>query len=334
MIYNAGMKIEECRNTAQWNDFIDDQNGHPLQKWGWGELKSNHNWQASRLFVIDDEKKVGAAQVLTRKIPVLGKTLAYVPRGPVCNEKDREAVLAQVAQAAKTQLNAIGIVVEPDWEENFQSAHWRKTDNTILIPRTLILDLHKSEDELLSDMNKKSRQYIRKSSREGVEFRPIETVDDFNAIMDIYEATSQRANFAIHSREYYRDAKDLLKEDNLIFAALYENELVSFVWLAKSKDVAFELYGGMNEIGQKMRANYGLKWYAITECKRQGIKRYDMNGLLNDGISDFKKGFAKHENMLIGTLEKPLSPLYSAWNFALPLAKKTLRFVAKIRGKN
>ena len=56
MIYNAGMKIEECRNTAQWNDFIDDQNGHPLQKWGWGELKSNHNWQASRLFIIYNKK--------------------------------------------------------------------------------------------------------------------------------------------------------------------------------------------------------------------------------------------------------------------------------------
>jgi peptidoglycan pentaglycine glycine transferase (the first glycine) len=86
----------------------------------------------------------------------------------------------------------------------------------------------------------------------------------------------------------------------------------------------------MNDKGQELRANYALKWHAIRKCKEWGIDRYDMNGLLNDGVSTFKQGFADHEDMLAGTHDYPLSPLYTAWSKGLPTAKKTIRRVKKI----
>jgi lipid II:glycine glycyltransferase (peptidoglycan interpeptide bridge formation enzyme) len=65
--------------------------------------------------------------------------------------------------------------------------------------------------------------------------------------------------------------------------------------------------------------------------RERGIVRYDFNGLLNDGVSTFKQGFADHENMLVGTYDKPLSPLYSAWTYGLPLAKKIIRKIKSLR---
>ena len=38
------------------------------------------------------------------------------------------------------------------------------------------------------------------------------------------------------------------------------------------------------------------------EAKRGGLSRYDMNGLLNDGISDFKRSFAQHTDTLVGSI--------------------------------
>ena len=73
-----------------------------------------------------------------------------------------------------------------------------------------------------------------------------------------------------------------------------------------------------------------LKWHAITKCKEWGIDRYDMNGLLNDGVSTFKQGFADHENMLVGTYDYPLSSLYNAWTKGLPLAKRAVRRAKKL----
>ncbi len=65
------------------------------------------------------------------------------------------------------------------------------------------------------------------------------------------------------------------------------------------------------------------------EAKRGGLSRYDMNGLLNDGISDFKRSFAQHTDTLVGSIDVPFSFWYSTWNRALPTAKKVLRSVSR-----
>lgn len=97
------------------------------------------------------------------------------------------------------------------------------------------------------------------------------------------------------------------------------------MWLVVSDSTAFELYGGVNPRGMKLRLNYGLKFHAMTQVKSQGVVRYDFNGLLGDGISDFKRQFAKHEDRLIGTWDKPLSPLYPAFAKALPVVRRGLK---------
>jgi len=101
------------------------------------------------------------------------------------------------------------------------------------------------------------------------------------------------------------------------------------VWDVVSATTAFELYGGQNDAGRSLRANAPVKWKAVTISRDAGLRRYDMNGLLNDGISEFKKSFAQHEDELTASFDVPFSPLYSMWNKALPLAKKAVR---KVRG--
>ena len=40
-VYNINMlKIIEITDKKEWDDFVNEHNGHPLQLWGWGELKS------------------------------------------------------------------------------------------------------------------------------------------------------------------------------------------------------------------------------------------------------------------------------------------------------
>jgi len=113
--------------------------------------------------------------------------------------------------------------------------------------------------------------------------------------------------------------------EDYIAEKLKNQEMVAFLWFAQSDDVAFELYGGVTEAGQRSRANYVLKWIAIIEMKNRGVNRYDFNGLLNDGISKFKAGFANHEDLLVGTLDFPISKTYFIWNSFLPTAKKIVR---------
>lgn len=319
------MAIIKCENQQQWDDWVNDLGGHPLQLWGWGELKSAHNWQAIRLLYQADGTVVGGAQVLVRRLPAPFKALSYLPRGPFGGLGVDAAAMAELVSHLKKEVGGTLITAEPDMEVVDWGRGWRKSSNTILIPRTLILDLTTPTDELLANMIKKTRQYIRKSERDGVVVRQIKNREELTAVMAIYRETAVRANFALHGDDYYYDLFDKLGENNLLIGAYSGGQLVSFVWNAISSRTAFELYGGMNNEGQAVRANYALKWHAITKCKEWGIQRYDMNGLLNDGVSTFKESFASHENLLAGTYDYPLSPLYKVWAKGLPAGKKIVR---------
>jgi peptidoglycan pentaglycine glycine transferase (the first glycine) len=316
--------VRPCEDQVEWDEEVMTLGGHPLQLWGWGETKAAHNWQVQRVFILNDEV-IGVAQLLIRQLPAPFKAIVYVPRGPVCTESERERVLNALAEYAKKTYGAVAITVEPDWEGELQLKGWSRSRNTILIPRTLILDLSKTEDELLADMTKKTRQYVRKSGNEAVDIRQVKSREELLACLDVYRETAARAHFGIHDDAYYLDVFDNLGDHSPVFAVFSQGQPIAFLWLAISETTAFELYGGMNNDGQQLRVNYALKWYAIQMMKKWGIERYDFNGLLNDGVSTFKQGFASHETMLVGTYDKPLSPLYGVWSKALPMAKKVLQ---------
>ena len=323
---------KQCNDRALWDEVIHDLDGHPLQLWGWGELKAAHGWVAHRiLFTDDDEKVIGAAQVLSKRLPWPFKRLNYIPRGPVWHEGDESEVLEALAKYVRRYLPGTVLAIEPDDTEIPAVSGWKESPNTILIPNTLILDLNRGEQELLGAMSKKTRQYIRKSGKDGLNVRRVKKPEDIARCLAIYKETATRAGFALHDDRYYQDLHLEMEDSSVIFAAFHDEKPVAFLWMAVSKKTAFELYGGMNEVGQQLRANYLLKWYAITRCKEWGIDRYDMNGLLNDGVSKFKQGFADHQDTLVGTYDYPLSKLYIVWAKGLPFVKGMLRRVKSLR---
>jgi lipid II:glycine glycyltransferase (peptidoglycan interpeptide bridge formation enzyme) len=177
----------------------------------------------------------------------------------------------------------------------------------------------------MAAMSRTTRANVRKNLKGQLEFRKVASEAELEQVLTIYRETARRAGFGIHSDDYYRDIWRFLGDDSPIVAAFDGDEVLAFVWIAKSAGTAFELYGGVNEAGQKARANYGVKWAAFTSMKADGCTRYDLNGLLNDGISDFKKQFAQHEDLLTGTWELPLSSLYPAYSTGMPIARRVLQ---------
>lgn len=330
------LAVVPCTDRVLWDEHVDRLQGHPQQLWGWGETKGMHGWSVERLLVTDGGKTLGGAQLLIRRLPLPFRALAYVPRGPMCTAEDAPAVLEQLAGYATANHGAVALSIEPDWDaasafaEAVAAAGFRPSANTVLIPRTLILDLSKSDDELMADMSKSTRANIRKAMRSEVDFRKVRTDAELEQVLGIYHETAARAGFGIHEDRYYRDIFSNMGEGSPIIGAFDGGRLLAFVWLARSRTTAFELYGGVSAEGQKQRVNYGVKWAALRAMREDGCLRYDFNGLLNDGISDFKKQFAKHENMLLGTWEKPLSPLYPVYARAMPAARKGLQTARRL----
>ena len=325
------MKLLQCHDKNEWDDYVLENRGHPLPLWGWGEVKSVHSWKTFRLFLYnDDEKVIGAVQVLVRRLPWPFRSLSYVPRGPVVDENNREVLLLKLVEYVKRVHHSVAITIEPDCLEYDVPKGWKLSNNHILPSKTIILDLTKPDSELLNDMAKKTRQYIRKSANEAVTIESVRSKADLDKCLDLYRLTAKRAKFDLHSNQYYYDVFSKLADHSQLFATYADDQPIAFLWIAISADTAFELYGGMNDLGQQLRANYALKWHAIRKCKDWGLSRYDFGGLLDGGVTTFKMGWTEAETNLAGTFDRPLSVNYATWHRGLPMAKKTSRRVKKI----
>lgn len=325
------IELQQCTRQQVWDDFVLDNGGHPLQLWGWGQAKAAHGWVADRILGYKDEKIVAAAQILTKKLPFPFRAISYVPRGPLGEQGSSEEFLFALGNYAKREYHSVALTIEPDTAEFPVYNGWKKSTNAILPAETIVLDLEKSESDLLATMAKKTRQYIRKSAAEDITIKAVRTKAELEKCLAVYHQTSNRAGFSLHDDQYYMDVFGLMGDHSPIFAAYVDDQPVAFLWLAVSLDTSYELYGGMNDLGAQLRANYALKWHAIRKTKEWGLRKYDFGGLIEDGVSNFKRSWTDHDTVLAGTYDLSLSPLYGLWNGLLPAAKKSVQKIKSLR---
>ena len=114
----TGMEKFTVPSPEEWDEFVLSRDGHLLQSWGWGELKTRFGWEATRLAVWDEAGRQprGVAQVLVRRLP-LG-SLAYVPKGPVADVKDTDTwrELLGTLRDFGRELGVTFLKIEPDGE--------------------------------------------------------------------------------------------------------------------------------------------------------------------------------------------------------------------------
>lgn len=318
------MQVSLVDDKSAWNGYAEGFGAHPLQLWQWGELKGQTGpWTPYRLAVRDDDgSAVGGAQVLVRAMPFPFGAIAYAPRGPFA----KEGRLAEVADAAadwcRDNTKSQSLKIDPAAGELAWPDGWEQSEN-ILINKTAALSLEPDEDEIMKAIpNRKCRQYIRKGERDGVVVRPAEE-RDLDAVLALYHQTADADGFALHADEFYRTAFTALEGIQQFFVAEKDGEIQAFLWNVTSKGgMTFELWGAVNDAGKRDRANYYMKWVAIKEAKKAGAALYDLNGLLNDGISDFKLLFVPEPTYWVETHDKPLRSLYHAMNKALVYNRK------------
>ena len=317
------VQIRETTNREEWSELVERLEAHPLQSWQWGDLKAATGpWTAHRIVLSEDGEDVAGAQVLVRSMPFPFNAICYLPRGPFAIDRTRLPYVADaVAAWCKKNTKAVSVKIDPAVTELSLTSGWQPSER-VLVAKTAVMDITPSEDDIMKSIpNRKCRQYIRKAGRDGVVCRPGEA-GDLDQILALYHATAEADGFALHEDEFYRNAFDMLDGVGQLFVSEYEGRMQSFLWNITTSDMAFELWGAVSDEGKRTRANYLLKWEAIKAAKERGAKRYDLNGLLNDGISDFKMLFVRDQTVWVGAYDKPLSPLYGAMNKALELRRK------------
>ena len=296
---------------AEWDSFVAAHpRGSLLQTTSWARLKSRFGWSTQRVWMRRDGRLVGGAQVLFRSVALGIVKLGYVPHGPLVDWHDAEQVdvlFNHIDQAAYER--GAGIVkIEPRiWQEEMGAGEWEAlyrrhgcvpSPDTIQPPRTVVIDLRPSEDEILARMKQKTRYNIRLAEKKGVTVREggAEDLLAFNRLMRV---TGERDKFGVHDSNYYRAAYELFAPHSAaLWLAEFEGRPLAGVMVFASGNSAAYLYGASsNEERQRMPA-YAVQWAAMRWAKARGCTTYDMWGVPDATEEELEANFADRQDGL------------------------------------
>lgn len=315
-------------SLSDWNQFLSSHpNAHLLQTGEWGELKSAFGWKPVRIIT----GYVGA-QILFRKLP-LGFTVGYIPKMEVGSQQPAavQELWREIHLVCK-QNHAIFLKLEPDlWQGSdpdqllITNHELRTSPHNIQPPRTILIDITGSEEEILARMKQKTRYNIRLAEKKGVTIRVWNDIESFHQMMLL---TGKRDGFGVHSCEYYRRAYELLHPRQMgeLLLAEYEGKPLAALFVARSGNRAYYLYGASTDEERNRMPTYLLQWEAVKWAKARGCQEYDLWGVPDEeegtleanfetrsdglwGVYRFKRGFGGELKRAVQAMDKVYSPL-------------------------
>jgi lipid II:glycine glycyltransferase (peptidoglycan interpeptide bridge formation enzyme) len=352
-----------AENPGEWDSLIANlPHSHILQTWEWGAFKSRHGWSARRLVWHDDHHRpVAAAQILQRRLlpapfrlpPPASRHLPsvlYVPKGPLLDWAD-EVLQARVLddlQSLARRERALFVKIDPDLSatEGDSAADprlrtWRFSADQIQFRNTVVLDLCRTEAELLSGMKPKTRYNIRLAERKGVRVRS-GSLSDLDLLYRLYAETSARDGFVIRSPDYYHDAWGSFIQAGLAqpFIAEVEGEGVGALVVFKFARTAWYMYGMSQNAHREKMPNHLLQWDAIRWARAQGCVTYDFWGAPDEfsesdpmwGVWKFKAGFGGRVVRHVGAWDYAPAPArYWLYTVVMPRVLDVMRWRGRRR---
>jgi lipid II:glycine glycyltransferase (peptidoglycan interpeptide bridge formation enzyme) len=192
-------------------------------------------------------------------------------------------------------------------------------------PRTIIVGIKESEEEILARMKQKTRYNIRLAEKKGVIVHAWSDIESFHKMMLV---TGVRDGFGVHSFEYYKRAYELLhpKQMGEILVAEYDGKPLAALFVARNGNRAYYLYGASTDEERNRMPAYLLQWEAMKWARARGCEEYDLWGVPDEdeatleanfetwhdglwGVYRFKRGFGGEIRRAVQAMDRVYNPL-------------------------
>ncbi len=202
-------------------------------------------------------------------------------------------------------------------------------------PRTIIVDIRGSEEDILARMKQKCRYNIRLAEKKGV---TVHAWDDLDGFYKMIQVTGGRDGFGVHSLEYYRRAYELFHPTGIceLLVAEFENKPLAALMVFGRGKRAWYIYGASDDEERNRMPTYLLQWEAMRWAKTHSCEEYDLWGVPDEnestleaqfeqrndgfwGVYRFKRGFGGELKRAAQAMDKVYNPLlykFYLWRMA------------------
>lgn len=292
------MEIKEINNIEQWDVFLKAQGADFLQSYAWGEILRAAGQKINRLAVAENGEIIAQTLAVYKKMP-FGWQYVFSSRGPVIKGSPK-AVYNFLAGYFK-QTNCVFWRIEPR-ELARTSAYIIKDVRDINPEATIIINLEKSEAEILAAFHSKIRYNIKLAQKKELEVKTGKNFADFWSLM---RQTGERDNFNLHPKKNYASA--LSSPAVFQRTAYFNGTPAACGCFIVFNDTMYYLYGASNYNLRHLMAPHLIQWEGIKLAKQLELKYYDLFGvapgkmengryIFNEqhryaGVTRFKQGF-------------------------------------------
>jgi len=293
-----------------------------LQSWAWGEAWRPEGEMPVRLVAIGEAGEFRAAAQLLVRPTSAGRSIVYVPHGPIWprSDPDREGLFGAILDGiAATARNHRSVVVKLDPRTSTSAAAGpsvaelatryglHRARHDLQAQTTRIVELRDGGPELAATWDKDERNRVRRAKREGVTTTIDRTAEPATiaAFARILAETSERERFHARSSTFLGRVAAELARDGAWYLSLAHRggRAIAGVVTPRVGDRAFYLYGASSR-DPELRHAFGSDAAmadAMAALAADGVRTLDMWGVVEredptadpswEGFSLFKRRF-------------------------------------------
>lgn len=337
--------------TEDLHDLQNSLATHPLQTYEWGEFRKKTGVTVIRYC---NDKKTQVTQLTLHPIPHTPWQICYFPKGPLptsamlqeLSEINRgyHSIFTQIEPNISSRIytNSQGSLSEgishlsQQERDLFTALNLRPATRPLFTKYNFILDLSKSEEELLKNMHAKTRYNIRVAQKHNVEISEDSSPEAFTTHLTLTKQTTNRQRFFAHSEKYHkmqwetlkhtRDASNHNQLTSHLFLAKYQGEVLASWIIFIFKDTIYYPYGASSNEHREVMASNLLMWEIIRFGKKHSLQRLDMWGALSPtpdshdpwyGFHRFKLGYGADLHESLGNFDLVVNKaLYQSYRIA------------------
>lgn len=321
----ARVKVTNTIDDEVWDEFVAQNSfSQHEQTSGFARTRSKY-YDCFRIKLLEGVDIVGGAQILVMNTRI-GR-VAELRHGPLftdpteavsqlfCEELESFAKQNNVSRVRLMRMGGEEIVGRTLESQNFQPSEKRFS-----IGATSLVDIDRSDEDILAGCKKKTRYNIRYAAKKNVEVVP-GNKEDLADFYRLHTLTSELKKFPVYPLEYFSYLWDLYSKHNKLslMLAKHNGEVVAATVNIPYGSRLCSLWSGAARLSPDVKASYLLDWETILHARQLGLTEFDLCSIDLDsttGPTAYKRSFGGYDFLYPDTVER--------YYGALPGLKRTV----------
>ena len=341
----SSCSIVDINDRNSWDNFI---TSHPeanfLQSWDFYEFHKSRGKKVVRRAAVNNNDEIVAAYAGVVETAKRGTYMA-IAGGPIMDFEDKKLVgeiFADIRKMGK-ETGCVFVRVRPQLPLSEKSLGLmrelglKKAPMYLSVEYAGILDLRKSEEEILAGASQGFRRKLRKAEKNDIEIMANAEKWSIEEFCKLEKKHAERQQYVAFSSSFLTKQFDAFAKNNevLIYTAKKDGEILAQNFMIFYGAEASYHYGVSSQLGTKYSAAPLLHMAAMDEARKRGCIRYNLWGIVGPeekthrfyGVSEFKRSFGCEELKYTPAHDMILNPVKYQITKIVETTRKKVRHV-------